>query len=115
MSNGKAIAAVTASLRALLDAKLKAANPNVTTSSPDKAHDEKGDRVNLFLYHTQVEPSWRNTDMPRQNKPGETGHPPLPLNLYFLLTAYSDDKNEVHMTDGIKKDLVTLHDPTPGP
>jgi len=110
MSNGKAIAAVTASLRALLDAKLKAANPNVTTSSPDKAHDEKGDRVNLFLYHTQVEPSWRNTDMPRQNKPGETGHPPLPLNLYFLLTAYSDDKNEVHSHALLGLAMQVLHD-----
>ena len=113
MSNGKAIAAVTASLRALLSAKLKdplATDPNVTTSSPDKAHDDTGDRVNLFLYHTQVEPSWRNTDMPRQNKPGETGHPPLPLNLFYLLTAFSNDKDEVHSHRLLGLAMAVLHD-----
>jgi Pvc16 N-terminal domain len=113
MSNGKAIAAVTASLRALLSAKLHdplATDPNVTTFSPDKAHDDTGDRVNLFLYHTQVEPSWRNTDLPRQNKPGETGHPPLPLNLYYLLTAFSNDKDEVHSHRLLGLAMSVLHD-----
>jgi hypothetical protein len=113
MSNGKAIAAVTASLRALLSARLKdplATDPNVTTSSPDKAHDDTGDRVNLFLYHTQVEPSWRNTDMPLRNKPGETGHPPLPLNLFYLLTAFSNDKDEVHSHRLLGLAMSVLHD-----
>lgn len=113
MSNGKAIAAVTASLRALLSAKLKdplATDPNVTTFALDKAHDGTGDRVNLFLYHTQVEPAWRNTDMPRQNKPGETGHPPLPLNLFYLLTAYSSDMDEVHSHRLLGLAMAVLHD-----
>ena len=112
MSNGKAIAAVTASLRALLDAKVKdpKSSPQVNTLSPEKANQEKGDWINLFLYHTQVEPSWRNTDMPRQNKPGETGHPPLPLNLYYLLTAFSGDKNEVHSHALLGLAMQVLHD-----
>ena len=29
--------------------------------------------------------------------------------------VWVDDNNDVHITDGIKKDLVKLHDPTPGP
>ncbi|HEY4592872.1 MAG TPA: DUF4255 domain-containing protein [Thermoanaerobaculia bacterium] len=112
MSNGKAIAAVTASLRALLSTKVKdpKSNPHVNTLSPEKANQEKGDWINLFLYHTQVEPSWRNTDMPRQNKPGETGHPPLPLNLYYLLTAFSEDKNEVHSHALLGLAMQVLHD-----
>jgi hypothetical protein len=108
MSNGLAIAAVSASLRALLSARLNGLN--VTARALDKARDGAGDQLNLFLYHAQVEPAWRNTDMPRQNKPGETGHPPLPLNLFYLLTAFSDDKDDVPGHRLLGEAMGILHD-----
>jgi hypothetical protein len=109
MSNGYAIAAVTASLRALLIQGLKILD--VTARPLDKARDGiAGDQVNLFLYHTQVEPAWRNADMPRQGKPGETGHPPLPLNLFYLVTAFSDDKDEIKSHSLLGKAMGVLHD-----
>ena len=109
MSNGFAIAAVTASLRALLIDRLGISD--VTARPLDKAREGiAGDQVNLFLYHTQVEPAWRNTDMPRQSRPGETGHPPLPLNLFYLLTAFSDDKDEIKSHSLLGRAMSVLHD-----
>jgi hypothetical protein len=109
MSNGLAIAAVTATLRSLLSDKLGL--PDVTARPPDKARDGiAGDQVNLFLYHIQVEPAWRNTGMPRQNKPGETGQPPLPLNLFYLVTALSDEKDEVKNHSLLGRAMSVLHD-----
>ncbi len=109
MSNGLAIAAVTATLRSLLSDKLGL--PDVTARPPDKARDGiAGDQVNLFLYHIQVEPAWRNTGMPRQNKPGETGQPPLPLNLFYLVTALSDEKDEVKNHSLLGRAMGVLHD-----
>lgn len=109
MSNGFAIAAVSATLQQLLVNGLGI--NNVTVRPLDKARDgATDDQVNLFLYHAQVNGAWSNMDMPRQLKPGEKGHPPLPLTLFYLLTAFSDDTNEVknHMLLG--KAMGVLHD-----
>ena len=93
MSNALAIAATTATLRSLLARKLGI--EHVTVRSLDNARkDITTDHVNLFLYQTLPDAAWRNMDMPRQLKPGETGQPPLPLTLYYLLTAYSDDLDD---------------------
>ena len=45
----------------------------------DKARNgnNTANQLNLFLYQTMVNAAWRNMDMPRQVKPGETGQPPL--------------------------------------
>ena len=57
-----------------------------------------GNQINVFLYQVLPDAAWRNRDMPRQMRPGETGHPPLPLVLYYLLTAYSDDEDDTTPT-----------------
>ena len=96
MSNALAIAAVTATLRKILDdgIKLELSGASVTTQPPDKADTTKN-LINLFLYQTIVNAAWRNLDMPRQVKPGETGQPPLALNLCYLLTAYGKDDDSL--------------------
>ncbi len=95
MSNALAIAAVTTTLRHLLQQRFDTdgSNVTVTTRPPDKARDNNnnGNQVNLFLYQTQINAAWRNMDIPTQVKPGETGQSPLPLNLYYLLTAYAQN------------------------
>jgi hypothetical protein len=92
MSNSVAIAAVTATLRSLVQTEIthEGGGPLVTTLPPDKAQGfaQADGWVNLFLYHTQINPAWRNKDLPRQVKPNETGFPPMGLDLYYLLTAY---------------------------
>jgi len=96
MSNALAIAAVTTTLRHLLQQRFDTdgfSNVTVTTRPLDKARDNNnnGNQVNLFLYQTQINAAWRNMDIPTQVKPGETGQSPLPLNLYYLLTAYAQN------------------------
>lgn len=99
MSNPLAIAAVTNTLRHLLEQRLQnngSGNVTVTTKPPDKARDNNnnsgnGNQVNLFLYQTKENAAWRNMEIPAQAKPGETGYPPLALNLYYLLTTYAQN------------------------
>ncbi|MEH2372449.1 DUF4255 domain-containing protein [Nostoc sp.] len=97
MSNALAIAAVTITLRHLLQQRFDAESSGgitVTTRPLDKVGDNtvsSGDQVNLFLYDTQINATWRNMDIPSQVKPGETGQQLLPLNLYYLLSAYAQN------------------------
>ena len=97
MSNETSIAAVTTTLRHLLQQRFDANGAGgivVTTRPLDRVRDNNignGDQVNLFLYHTQINPAWRNMEIPSRVKPGETGQPPLALNLYYLLTAYGQN------------------------
>lgn len=99
MSNALAIAAVTATLRNILFGALNndpdmPPNPDVTVQPPDKAHeDQRTHFVNLFLYQVLPNAAWRNMDIPQRVKSGETAMPPLALNLYYMLTAYSQDDN----------------------
>lgn len=113
MSNSLAIAAVTATLGRLIDRGLDDLLPgtDVTTKPLDKARNGSGqNQVNLFLYQTTVNPAWRNMDMPQQTKPGETGHPPLALDLFYLLTAYgkNDEDTDGHQALGLA--MKILHD-----
>ena len=123
MSNALAIGAVTATLRRLIDDGLnKGLNPegaSVTTLPPDLAKVfggagdiEGANRVNLFLYHTQLNAAWRNQDLPRQVKPGETAPPPLALDLHYLITAYERDPTATSVVPHrlLGRALGTLHD-----
>jgi hypothetical protein len=95
MSNSLAIAAVTATLRHLLDHGLNADVPGtrVTTRPPDKARDGSGgNQVNLFLYQTLPNAAWRNIDLPAAGR--ASGQPPLALNLYYLLSAYGQNEDD---------------------
>jgi len=45
----------------------------------------------LFLYQVLRSAAWTNQSIPRQSQPGESPAPLLPLNLWYLLTAYGRD------------------------
>ena len=112
MSDALAIAAVTATLRNLLDQGLKADVPGteVTTRPLDKARaNTNGNQVNLFLYHAALSPAWRNMDVPWRTKPGETGQPPLGLNLYYLVTAYYGEAEDGADTHSDPQRLLGSH------
>ena len=51
-------------------------------------------QVNLFLYRTSIDAAWRNKDPPGI-RPGESGQPPLPLVLSYLVTAYGENDDEI--------------------
>ena len=96
MSNALSIAAVTRTLRNLLNSVAAAdysalpldtrpiAQIEVTTLPPDRVRlpDASRSRLNLFLYQAELSAAWRNRDLPRQVRPGEAGHSSLPLNLF---------------------------------
>lgn len=92
MSNALAIAAVTATLRNLLQTAIQPVSPGaqVTVRPLDRARENVNlDSVNLFLYNTGPDAAWRNADLPGVN-PGEPAEPPLALTLSYLLTSYSE-------------------------
>ncbi len=109
MSNPFAIAAATRTLRNLLNEIITSdfsMLPNdtrpttqilVTTRPLDKVRDgsENRNHINLFLYHTAPSAAWRNQDLPNRTRPGETALPPLALDLYYLVTTYGQDNNEL--------------------
>ncbi|HEX7112551.1 MAG TPA: DUF4255 domain-containing protein [Mizugakiibacter sp.] len=100
MSNALAIAAVSRTLRNLLLTQVPALDSElsdleVTLQPPDLAR--KGvtkAQLNLFLYQVAYNAAWRNLDLPRQVRPGESALPPLALNLHYLLTAYGRGESD---------------------
>lgn len=114
MSNSLAIAAVTATLRNQLFRGVNGLLPGteVTTRPPDKARvaAAAGSQLNLFLYHTAIDGALRNTDMSPQVKPGETGFPPLPLMLFYLVSAYGESDNDVTAHQLLGRAMSVLHD-----
>jgi hypothetical protein len=99
MSNALAIAAVTATLRNLLqnvDQGTGLGGATVTTRPPDEARDNTNpNQINLFLYQVLPNAAWRNMDIPQRVRSGETSTPPLALNLYYMLTAYGENNDDV--------------------
>jgi hypothetical protein len=97
MSDSLAIASVTTTLRNLLQEGFDTdgTNVQVTTRPPDKVQAAaNSNTVNLFLYQATVNPHWRSMDVPWRVKPGETGRTPLPLDLYYLITAHYGDSED---------------------
>ncbi len=117
MSNALAIAAVTATLRNLLDSINQDTNTglgqvNVTTKPPDEARDKTNpNQLNLFLYQVLPNAAWRNIDIPQRVKSGETSVSPLALNLYYMLTAYGLDNDDTfgHRLLGIAMRILYDH------
>jgi hypothetical protein len=98
MSNALAVAAVTATLHAILGKGVTAdTNLNdttITTLPLDKARGTiTTNQLNLFLYQILPNGAWRNMPVPQQVRPGETGMPPLALTLHYLMTAYGREND----------------------
>ena len=113
MSDALAIAAVTTTIRNLLFTGVNAVVPGteVTARPLDSARNGRtGNQLNVFLYHTSIDPAWRNSDFPGRVKPGETGFSPLPLALYYLVTAYGLDDDETVGHRLLGAGMSALHD-----
>ena len=113
MSNALAIAAVTATLRNMVQTAIQSVSAGaMATARPlDRARENVAvDSVNVFLYRTSVDAAWRNMDLPGNSRPGELGFPPLALALSYLITSYSqlDDETVSHRLLGSA--MSALHD-----
>jgi len=103
MSSPLAIAAVTATLKDLLNDGLlnhdltPLGSFSVTALPPDRITTgaTEPNQLNLFLYQITSNAGWRNVDLPSRDSSGaRLTNPPLALDLHYLLTAYgSQDFN----------------------
>lgn len=118
MSNSLAVAAASLTLRNLLLTQMPVldsslADLEVTLQPPDIARKNiTKAQLNLFLYRVATNPTWRNMDMPRQVRPGETALPALALNLQYLITAYGrgDSENDAVGHRVLAAAMSVLHD-----
>ncbi len=114
MSNSLAIAAVTTTLRNILARGIgELLGSGIVTARPPDTLGENGDstnQVNVFLYQTLPNAGWRNTDVPGRVRPGETGQFPLALNLYYLITAYGQDSEDIIGHQLLGQAMRVLHD-----
>jgi len=109
MSSPTAIATVTAVLQHLLIQATDGAE--VTTKPPSAARNgANGSQLNLFLYATHINPALNNMPLPGQVRSGENAAPPLPLVLYYLLTAYGANDEDIAGQTLLGQAMSALHD-----
>ena len=116
MSNRLAIAAVTLTLRNIIQQEIRQilGGARVTTMPPDRARDNNIDaeQINLFLYQTTPNAALRNRGQP--GRPPRHGEEmwlsPLALNLHYLVTAYGADSNTANDHRLLGGAMKALHD-----
>jgi hypothetical protein len=119
MSDGYAIAAVTAVIRRTILEALSVAqvsdvtgNVPVTALPPDRVIPPAGaepTQVNLFLHQVSRNAAFRNIDLPSRNAAGNLiSGPPLALDLHYLVTAYGAEPFWAEMLLG--HTVLALHE-----
>ncbi|MGB5620379.1 MAG: DUF4255 domain-containing protein [Desulfobacterales bacterium] len=96
MSDFQAIGAVSTTLQRLLKDRMElpsgvsSVQITLSTPGPDQGNGQTVEepRINLFLYQVSENAALKNQEIPGQGHPGSFGHPPLSLDLHYLLTAY---------------------------
>ena len=123
MTDFQGIGGVSASLRRLLEDRAQipaGAAPVVFTVGPPRSEAGEGiaerSRVNLFLYRVSENGALKNEELPGRASSNGYGHPPLSVDLHYLLTAYGSasvdddfvDETRAHMLLGSA--MRVLHD-----
>jgi hypothetical protein len=86
-----------------------ASKPEITLKSPKEVAEEgtSNNKVSLFLYHIQINPYLRNEESPITNDTAMI-LPPLVVDLFYMITPYSDDKTDEKLVLG--KVMQIFHD-----
>jgi hypothetical protein len=115
MSSFKAIRAVSSTLTSLLEHEMDAPVP-ITLMPPDVTPSvATGKRINLYLFLVSENGYLKNQEIPGQGHPGTYGHPPLSLDLHYLMTAYGPPDNATDEPDLATQEILgdgmrVLHD-----
>ena len=116
MSDYTSIRGVTLSLKTLLEDRLKATplslTLEITVSRPDVKQTLTGNRLNLFLYQVVQNHCLANQEDPRIGTTRDYGHPPLSLNLRYLLTTYATDIDETEAHKVLGAAMHVMHENT---
>ncbi|PVM82184.1 DUF4255 domain-containing protein [Caulobacter endophyticus] len=96
MSDFRALATVTSTLRHVLQAAMQADVPGATVTTVRPGEDNSANLpttgVNLFLYQLTHKAFRANDDLPSQRGDGQAVRRPLaPVELHYLLSCYGDD------------------------
>jgi Pvc16 N-terminal domain len=93
MSDTRAIAAVTVTLRHRLQQALLGTGAGVSVTRPGAdGNGQPSASVNLFLYQTTPNAAWRNDDLPTRRPDGRlVRRPQAALDLHYLLSFYGED------------------------
>lgn len=92
MADYIAIAALSRSLRTLLQDRM-VSGAAVTVAPPDQTVTGfDGARVNLYPVQVLENAALKNDHGPGRGHPGEYGHPPLSINVRYMLTSHSDSE-----------------------
>jgi hypothetical protein len=113
VSNTRAIEAVTSTLRNLLATGVAdLPNQHVTTRPLDKVRAANAitDQLNLFLFQTSYNATWRNVDIPRRSGAGDSANPPLAINLHYLVTALGREDDETRSHRWLGGAMMVFHD-----
>src|SRR6476620_1592011 len=99
MSDFSAIGGVSTTLQTLLMDRMElpkgmasvpvTIGPPPFTARDNELHDENA-RVNLFLYRVTQNGFLQNQEIPGRGAGNGYGHPPLSLDLHYLVTAYGN-------------------------
>lgn len=115
MSGALAIAAVTATLKDLLNDGLlnhdlsAIGSFSVTAQAPDRitTGNTETNLLNIFLYQVTPNPGWRNADLPSRDARGNRiANPPLALDLHYLVTAYGTQDTNAEVLLGFAMQLL---------
>jgi Pvc16 N-terminal domain len=122
MSNTLAIGAVTSALQQMLNVVGKPlpgdpptdpdlADAHCTARSLDVArdHGDKRNQLNLFLYQLKESSTFRNMNLPNVHD-GEGGQQPLSLLLYYVLTGYGGNDDDILAHRMLGRAMLMLHD-----
>lgn len=97
MADFTAIAAVSRTIRTLLQDRMQS-GAAVTIAPPDQTiAGFDGARVNLYLMQVLENAALKNEQGPLRGHPSSYGRPPLSLNLRYMLTSYSDKIGRAHV------------------
>lgn len=115
MSNGLAIAAITAILKNILEDGLalnsalsSLGNILVTTSPPDQISigAEGQPQLNLFLYQVSQNRNADGMGHNHQAQPSGVDNPPLAINLHYILTAYASQDFQTELLLGYAMEFM---------
>jgi hypothetical protein len=115
MSNALAIAAVTATLKDLLNEGLlnhdlsSIGSFSVTAQPPDRVTTgtTENNQLNVFLYQLTPNSGWRNADLPSHDARGtRVANPPLALDLHYLISAYGAQDMNAEVLLGFAMQLL---------
>ncbi len=82
---------------------------HITAASPADISEDNQPHLSLFLYQVNENKHLKNQGMQETNT-GALQYPPLPLNLYYLMTAYASSRETEHQILG--KAMQILYDNT---